>query len=216
MRIHFTTNAGQVASALDRTGKQARYASAKAINATVLDIQREQIQQQRSKFTVRRPGWMDKAVKITPFANKSSLTAVVRIDPPGNSDSALTQHEEGGTKRPRGKSLAIPDGARKNKAGIVTAGNRPRALQFVAHGTSGRVMKGDKRTVMIRDASGRGTIFRRKGKGKRSELVKVFNLVPQGRLIRRLGFVANATRTAEAKYVGHFQREYAKALATAK
>ncbi|HWK90243.1 MAG TPA: hypothetical protein VNP72_09615, partial [Longimicrobium sp.] len=149
MNVDVRTNAPQVARAMRENARQAAFALSRAINETAKDFQQAQREHQRSAFTVRRPAFVDNAVKIKPFATKSSLTARISIDPPGGRARAdiLTQHEHGGIKRPRGKSIAIPKEVGTNKAGIVTKGQRPRVLDFKQHG-SGNVMKGAKRTIL--------------------------------------------------------------------
>lgn len=192
---------------------QAAFAISRAINTTALGAQAAQVKHQRDVFTVRRADFVDRAVKIKPFATKRSLVAVLSIDPPGGQARAdiLTKFEEGTPKVPRGPRLAVPDGARRGKTGGVEPSLRPRALNFQPYGASGRVMRGDKRTVLIRLPGGRGGIYQRRGVGKRSTLFRLFVFTPRAKTPRVLDF----EKTIEASVRANFKRNFEIALAEA-
>lgn len=199
---------------------QIPYATAKAINATALDFQRVQRRHQEEIFTIRRKQFFDRAVKISTFARKDSPTAVVGIDPPGGQSRAdvITQHEEGGTKLPEGKSLTIPDAAKRTQGGggIIRKRDRPRAYDFKRVSTRGatEVMKGNRRTFLIRNADGSGVIRQRTGPGEFGTFkgtVVLFRLTPKGAIEPVLDFYENAEKTVDDVFGDHFVREFYKA-----
>jgi hypothetical protein len=202
--------------------RQLPFATAKAINTTAETFQKAQRAHQRQVFTVRRPAFVDKAVKIKPFARKGSPFAVVRIDPPGGKDRAdvLTQHEEGGSKLPAGRSLTVPELARRTKTGVIGKAQRPRAFGFELSGkkplfAGDQVFVGKHNTLLIRKPGGKGVIIqgtRRKG-GKRKVL---YILTPRARLKPQLEFTDNATRIVKRDFARNLRVEWLAAMRTAR
>lgn len=198
---------------------QIPFATSKAINATALDFQKAQREHQHDVFTIRRKTFVDRAVKIKPFATKQKPVATVSVDPPGGKARAdiLTQHEEGGTKTPKGTSLAVPAEARRTKTGIIRKRDRPRAYDFKRVKTKGRieVYRGNRRTYMIRRPDGSGMIRRRIGKGKHGThqgTIPLFRLTPKGEIKPTLDFTDNARRTVDDRFATNWEREFGKAI----
>ena len=196
---------------LGQFSKQMPFAISTAINETLKDGQRAQRAHQRSTFTVRRPQFVDKAVKIKPFANKRTLEGSMLIDPPGGQARAdiLAKFESGGRKQPKRKHIAIPVGARKSRAGIVTRANRPKALNLTR---KGKAVRGDKRTYVVPNVG----IFQRKGKGKRSKSKMLYAFKGSVPIPRNLRFIRNFERIVERRFDGHMIAALNKAIATAK
>ena len=146
--LRVESNIGIVRALITEIGKQLPFGIMLAINDTLKDAQKLQRTYQRGIFTVRRPLFVDRAVKIKPFATKRTLEGRMSIDPPGGRSrrDILTKFESGGRKQSRrGRHVAIPIGARRTKAGIVQRGQRPKALGLVRRGRGAR---GKRRTFV--------------------------------------------------------------------
>lgn len=145
---------------------QMPYAMSLAINETAKQAQGKQRAGMYARFTVRRQSWVERSIKIGTFAKKTSLQADVRVETPGDPSRSdiLTQHEDGGTKTPKGQHLAIPDDVRKSETQVIPRNKRPRAFNFKPAGGSSRVFIGDARTFMIKNPDGTGGIYQRTGR----------------------------------------------------
>ena len=150
MRIDVDINAGEVARSLRFLFRdQVPFATSLAINQTARGIQTEQRAGMRQRFTIRR-AYVLQGVKFSKFSTKRDLEAIVEIDPTRN---FLFKFEEGGTVRPRGTRLAVPDEVRRGKTGVVSRVMRPRRLEFERWGSGPRaeVHRGKKRTFVGRN-----------------------------------------------------------------
>lgn len=207
-----SSNIDIVAATLDGTGRQLPFAMKNAINDTAKDVKKAQTARIQHVFTVRRRTFAIRAVKINPFARKDRLEAKLQIEPPGGEARAdiFAKFEKGGTKRPRGQHLAIPQGARRGKSGIVTRSNRPKAFGLKRQG---RTVRGRKRTFVIPNVG----IFQRVGRGRgRSTVRPLYSFHRQAPIDRRLRFVATAKKIVPRVFPGHFKTEFARALRTAR
>lgn len=216
MRMAFLVNAREFSADVDRAGKQLKFALSVGINETTKAAQKAQREAMAQNFTVRRKPWVDRSVKISKFAKKTDLEAELRIQAPGDPSRSdiLTQHEKGGTKTPRGRSIAVPVEVRRGKTGVVSKGMRPRALNFEPVGPN--VMKGDKRTFLIRKPGGRGVILQRVGSGARAAMRVLFAFLPRAPLKPRLKFEETVVRTVRAEAPKQFRAALAKAMRTAR
>lgn len=194
---------------------QIPYATATAINSTAVEGQKDQRRHQRRVFDVRRPTWVDRAVKIKPFANKRRLYADIAIDAPGGRSDILAKFEEGGRKRPRGESIAIPQEARRTKAGVVSRSQRPRAFKFRASKKGGALI-GEKRTMLIRDQSGRGVIVQRVGRGRHVTKRVLYALEPVVPIKPVLGLQRNIFAAVRRSFGYHFRGAFERAVRTAR
>jgi hypothetical protein len=114
----------------------------------------------------------------------------------------LALHETGGTKRATGGRVAVPYGARKSKFDIVTRARRPR-----------RVLS--KKAFIITMKDGLDAIFERFGRA-RGDIRLLYILQPSAHIRPDLNF-AKFTTAEAGKIIGAiFEREFQKALATAK
>lgn len=216
MRIGVRTNLAQVRRDVRAFREdQVPFATSKALNELAKLFQRKQTDAILEDFTVRDRTFMRRAVKIKPFARKRSLFAQVQIEPPGGARTAdiLAKFERGGTKRPQGSRLAIPQEVRRTKTGKIRTNLRPSKLNLKS--VSGQLSEGDQRTFSIRRSGGRGGIFQRVGRGARSKVRLLYAFIPRARIRPRLGFIKRAKSVAK-EFGPLFDRAYRAALRTAK
>ncbi len=222
--IRVTVKLSSALRSLDQVRqKQIPFATAKALNETALNVQKAERAQLEQGFKLRRRDWAFRNIKINrgDFATKSRLRAIVRIESPGGGarSDILGKFEDGGIKRPRmGSRIAIPGEVQRTKTGIVSKGLRPSALNFRPVGGNSRsnVMKGDKRTFLIRKPGGRGVILQRTGRGKRAGVRVLFFFRPSVRIDRRLRFHDTAVKTVQDTFNRNFGRAFAEAIRTAR
>jgi len=143
--------------------RQAPFALATGINDTLKLAQQRERAHLRESMTIRRPVFIDRSIKVSPFATKATLTGVIQIDP---ARDVLSKFEGGGEKRPlRGASLAVPVAVKRNKSDVIIASMRVRALQLRPYRTNAGVvrLRGLKRTFTVKRAGG-GLILQRVGR----------------------------------------------------
>lgn len=211
---------------------QLPFATATAINRTALAIQRKQRDHMRGAFEIRNEMFLRHGVRLKPFAKKrdglDGMHATIAISSPGGGGRAdmWTQHEDGGTKRPRGKSLAIPGEVKRTARGAVRKSNRPRRLidrlqmkpvgrsrVFARKGTG--VWVGKRGTFMIRRSGGTGGIFQRTGPG-RGDYRTLYTFSPTAELRPKLGFMDGAVAVYRAEYAKQFEAAFDRAIRTAR
>lgn len=206
--------------------RQVPFAMSLALNRTAEEIQTAQRGELRSNFTIRRP-WVEQGVKIARQnrSTKEKLSVSIEIDP---SRSFLTKFEAGGTKTPRGRSITVPHGAKRNKSDVIQKGERPRSFQFVQAASSLKtrttIYKGLKRTFMIQRPDGSGLILRRmgrRGKGPahsmRDPRLKVlYILTPSAQLKPSLEFYSTGRRIAGERFMVNMNGFLAHAISTAR
>jgi hypothetical protein len=221
---------------LDMHRRQIPFATATAINETAKQFQIFQRRHMHGTFKVRRANWVDQSVKITHFAKKQpgrQYAEIAIVSPGGGQRSdILAKFEEGGMKRPRGRSIAVPDSVKRTKADVVSKANRPKAFHFKLHGKGSKatVYRGDKRTFMIQRPDGSGAIYQRFGsKIKRTLLGGIagrtrrsrdtatrtlYSLTPDALIDRRLKFVVNARGVVRDVWAREFNKAFGNAVAT--
>lgn len=196
--------------------RQIPFALAKAVNATALDVQKAERRQLRRVFTLRRPEWADRSIKIVKFAKKSDPSATIGIHPPGGDSRAdiLDKFEDQSQKLPRSGTIAIPVtgiGIRRGGTGVIAASQRPRAIA-------------DRKDVFIlrkkMGAVGEGLILQRirfgRGKNRRQSNVVLYYLVRRARLNPNLEFVPTARETIKATWPSHMLSEFDHAVRTSR
>jgi hypothetical protein len=205
---------------------QIPFALSRALNLTANNIQSAVIAQLGDRFTLPRPVFMSRLVKIEnrDRATKRKLSVIVGIQ--GPRAEILAQHEDGGAKLPSGRSLAVPVNVRRNKYDIITRGNRPRGFAFerqqLGTETGVEIYRGRGRSFMVRYPSGRGWIFKRvgrRGTGRWGELFTgtsvLYHLQPKVQLDARLGFKNTAEQVMRAKMNANFEIALEEAMRTA-
>jgi hypothetical protein len=198
----------------DLAKKQVPFALARTLNNVLIDAQSETIRTVRRGFVVRREDFLRRTVKMVQFASKNAPTAVLAITGPGG--DIYAKHEAGGRKLPRGRSLALPQQARRTKRDIISKANRPAAFGLQPHGTSGRVLRGAKRTFAIRNADGTGALFQRTGRGKRSLVRTLYTFTPSAGISARRFFGPTVVDAFETRFDRHFEINFAAAMRSAR
>jgi len=195
--------------------RQIPYAASRALNDVVLAGQDDQRQGMRQRFRVKRPGFLDRSVKITHFSKKtdSPISTTLIIDPnPNNRGPLWDKFEPGGAKTPtRGQSIAVPITV-VARGGIVPDGMRPKQLNLHA---SGRRVIGDKRTFLL-EYNGRRGIFQRTGRGAGAVRL-LYWLTPSVPIPATLEF--NKTLTPQMLrelFALNFEARFAEAMRTAR
>lgn len=208
---------------LDDFGKrQLPYATALALNSVGYAFQSEEQEHQLPRrFTLRRERFIKQGIYFpreqrADYRRGGELAAMVSLEPRRD---FLAKYEQGGWKAPRSAHrLAIPIDARTTKAGVVSAGDRIGALGFRLHGRGpkGTVGRGLKRTFSIRLPDGRGYIFRRVGRGRRSQLRLLYLFRPRVAIPASFGFYSTAETIARARFVQSFTEGFERAMRTAR
>lgn len=208
--------------------RQLPFAASKMLNALALDVQAAERAHLRDIFTLRRPQWADRSIKITHFAKKTELWATVAVSPPGapQKSDILGKFEDQTEKTPAqgGRSIVIPTADTKRTAGgIISRGMRPRALHFQrAKNSTGRgqytVFVGDRETVLLQRPDGSGLIVQKNGPhkaGTRDGTV-LYVLRPSVRIRPELHFKAIGERVVLARTAERWDEAAALALSTAR
>lgn len=237
IRVHFES-AGLERTLLQLYSDQIPFATAVAVNEAAKAFQVYQRRHMHGAFKVRRQSWVDRNVKITHFAKKQEgrRYAEIAIVSPGSGSRSdiLAKFEVRTTKRPRGRSIVVPNTVKRTKSDIVSKANRPKAFDFKLHGKGGKatVYRGDKRTFMIQRADGSGGIYQRYGKklarthkggiagrprrSRDTTTRLLYSLTPDAQLDDRLKFKVNAHATVKKVWATEFQKAFSRAVSTAK
>lgn len=211
--IDLEYNDGPVEQLVKTLDDQLPFAASRAINFTLNDIQTAERDEITQHFTLRRPDFILRSVKINPEdrATKRNLIGTIRIDP---TRDFLAKFEDGGTKvAAAGHELAVPEPIIAGQRVIPTR-LRPKNLQLqVSRTGSGKVQfKGLERTFMVEKSMFSGGILQRTGRG----VLVLFWFQRAVRLPPSLQFRQTATRITNERIEFNFQRALAEALATAR
>ena len=104
--------------------KQIPFALAGGLTATAFDAQRAVKKNLRRKYILRNK-WTEKGVRVIK-ANKRTLTSVVFFAK--SQERYMSKQQFGGTIRPSGQHLAVPQRIRKTKRKRITPAKRPRRV----------------------------------------------------------------------------------------
>jgi len=210
--------------------RQFPFATYKAINRTILEMQRYQRYHQRRVFEIRKKQYWDQSVKILQFAKVSDLTGVMGIDPKGKVPKfdIWRRQEYGGRREPTfgRKRLAIPPqeesqfspvGLQRLASGLIPARMRPSKL---------------KRTFLVPFKDGKFGVFQRLGRrqkgftktapGQRFGLkddpnVQLMWILHESAEIEPVyEFFGNAKKTYDSKWNRYFNEELVRAFRTAR
>lgn len=203
--------------------RQIPFSMSQALNQTAQQFQTEERNTMEGRFTLRRRTWALQSVKITQFAKKEQLEAVVAISPPGAPQRAdiLSKFEDGGRKRSKtGGSVAVPDDQAFSHARVIPQGKRPKAFQFKAHRTfSGKVQfKGEQRTFIVEKSTFERGIFQRvsKSRGGRGGLRLLYWFTRSVRIPADLRFHATAQAVFKRRFNANFNAALAKNIREAR
>lgn len=184
----------------DVARRQMPYAVSVAINDVLKDIKRNSEKRLRRQLDRPTPFTL-KAFGIR-YANKRSLTGTVFVK--DAQTKYLKWAEDGGSRKPKGRAIAVPVKQRLNKYGNMPKGALKRAIA--------------KPTVFTGAPKGRPGapgVYQRLGKDN-SKLKLLASFEPVARYKPRLGFKTGARRTAKARLPGALYRALTKAIANAR
>lgn len=179
--------------------KQITFGSALGLTNTAKEGQTAVQKSLGDTFTLRG-NWFAQSskfgIRVKP-AKKDNLKAEVTT-----AADWLKIHETGGIKAGQGgHRLAIPtDNVRRNKRLIIPRAQRPKALK-------------DKRTFVLQTKNG-AVLFQRKGKGKNSKIVALYNLEPKARIPKRSTFFEPIREVVRKRLSVNIRDGIRKAFAT--
>jgi hypothetical protein len=218
LTIQLTNVDWTIALLTDIEKKQVPFALALGTNRTIEEAQAAIQAHEQKTYTIRRD-WVIKGIKIdnADRATKDSPKATVHLDP---ARGFMSKFEEGDTKLPTGKSIAIPIGAKRSKSDIIQKSQRPKSFHFSRGYSSIRtgatIWRGDNRTWLLQRPDGTGTIFQRTGRGKRSSLKLLYILRPKAKTPANLAFYEVGEAVVRERYAINVQGFLQYALRTAK
>jgi len=186
LEINVESNISALTKAMDAFGKdQLPFAMAGALTATAFIVRNTIVKDTFPRsFDVKNKRFAGAAFRVDK-ANKRKLEARVfdRLD-----KEYLAMQESGGTKRPRGNSIAIPtDEIRVTGRGVAKA-RRPRQL-----------LQSGKRAFRTRSRTGQEIIAQRRGK-KRYPLRTLYILEPRANIKPRFPFYTVAIVSAQKAF----------------
>lgn len=120
-----TRDLARMASSLEKSQGQMRFASSKALNTLAFDIRDTVRASMPRNFTIRR-GWVVNQIQVKQRATKTDLEAIVGTSQPGK---FLAKHEEPTTRTALGRYVAIPTRAvKRTKTAQIRKSDRPASL----------------------------------------------------------------------------------------
>lgn len=180
---------------------QLPFATARALTWTARDAQGDMRQRLPGVFTLRN-NFVRGSIRFT-AARKNNLSAEVgSLRQPhqggGNTDF-LELHETSGTKRPRGRHVAVPMSVRRTKRGIIKKAERPKAL----------IGQPDifKKTYK----TGAQGILRRP-KNRREKPTLLYLLLPSAPIEEAFGLEKTVQKTVQNRFDRNFYRSLAEAV----
>ena len=192
-----SSNAKAFGKHLGKVRRQVPFATANAINDTAFDGRKRTVGPVWSAaFTVRDRRFPSVAFRVQK-ANKRNLVAVV-FDRLGR--ASLQLHARGGTKKPKGRHLAVPTSKVRRGARGVTKSKRPEAL------------RGKPKFFRTMGKRGKPVIYERQRRG-----LKLLYVMPRAvRLRRRFRFEKEMQATVRRQLPRHFNRRLIQAVRTAR
>jgi hypothetical protein len=180
--------------------RQLPFAEALALTRTAQAAQKDIRDGLGERFTLRS-AFIERNVRIEPASKRTLQSAVLWRGPAGSRfGEALARQETGGTKRPRGRTLALPRDVKRGKSGAIPKAQRPRQIL-------------QRKNVFLTAAQGGAVILRRVTKSGPLRLLFFLSDQP-ARIQARFEFRATAAATARRVFRKEFGRAFAKALAT--
>ncbi|ABF42188.1 hypothetical protein Acid345_3187 [Candidatus Koribacter versatilis Ellin345] len=172
-----------------------------------------------AKFTLRQPSFLKKGVRVT-AATKQNLFSVVE-----DIDKFMQLQEEGGTKLPFGKYLAIPivGGARRSQRALIATSDMPSALMangaWIEWTNGGRVgvmfirkVKQARRSSRKDKATGERQV---KAGPQYAQITPMYVLVPRATVKARYQFVHNVLDVVSRVWRGRWDEAFKQAVRTA-
>lgn len=177
--------------------QQFRFAVAKALTNTAVEVQKEVRKNMPGRFTLRRQ-WVVNGILVE-RATKDSLTATVY-----SRDKFMGLQEVGGPKSPLHQYLALPTSmVRRTKTDVISKADRPKNL-------------GDKVEV-IEFEGHKWLALKRARKGANNQRLRLlYLLVPRAQLQKRLGLGEDAQKVAKLRFSQNLKDAMEFALRTAR
>ena len=206
--IQFNVTVTRSGPTLGVVAKQTPFALANAINRTLEEGQVAMRAQLPREFTIRRPDFINRLVKIENADRARKDRLVGRMGIQGNRADILTKFETGGVKLPiRGKSLALPIDAKRNKYDIVPTGKRPGKLLGKAK---------QNRVFILQAKNGERLLMQRYGRKGSSQLRVLFDFKPEVMLKAQLNFYRTVLPVVEQQMPVNFYNYLHLAIRSAK
>ncbi len=225
MRINVSFDTSALKAKTDREIKRLAYNTAQALNETAKSVQLAERANLDRKFTIRKPTFMYRLIKIFKFASARQGRPFVEIGVDSLKQRVLLSFfEKGGIKQPaKGKSVGVPvtgEAARPTFRQSVIPQLQIGKLRFRGRKTkSGKIQwKGLYRTFIIplgnyagRNRKGQGQIpgpgiLQRTAEGIR----RIYLFVRRPKLQEVLNFTETAIKTIEKEWPEQFRRAYRK------
>lgn len=221
--VNVTINKADVKRFGDLATDQLPFATARALTWTAKQAQ-EDVRASLPKNFILRNTYLKSTIRYTP-ATKSFQQSEV-----GSTAKFIPLHEPGGTKRPKGKHLAVPVSVKGNAKDKISKRDRPKALlsggtYTSTRGRSNRIFKIDESTpARYRHGMDYG-IYADHGsaihKGKRKKakgigLTMLYRLIPVGDIDARLGLRETTQDVVDKHFFPLFSKSMASAIATKK
>lgn len=245
MTINFTLDVSTFVKDMDEFSlRQVPYALQLGLNDTALDFQQAERERIASSFTLRKPAWVLKTVKIGrgDFATKEKLNVTVSMGQGSASPEAakaeglLAKFEEPGQKESLDPTfpIAVPTvNLRPSFAELVPKSMFPKALRLVERRTPSGVLgpkqhvtrrgvvqiKGLRRTFVLDPTTMYGVsswaVYQRFGSA-RGDIRMLWRYKTHVRIPPLLAFFDTAKRIAAERFPERFAAAFAKAMRTAR
>jgi hypothetical protein len=219
MQVDVQHNLPWLERRLSRIRRQIPFATSKAINETAKDSQKYQRAYQLRAFDVTRRTFMERSVKIKPFAKKRSLWARIQIEPPGGKKRAdvIAKFEKGGRKTAKsGQHVAVPiAGPRLTRRTRARPNIPSRYGPFEPRKGQPTVLEGKKRTFVVTRGSKAG-VYQRIGRARKGKFRLLYTFKQSVTIDRRLNFIRNIKRIVNQRWDRNFSRAFRQAMRTAR
>ena len=173
-----------------------RFAAARAVTRTAVEVQSEIRRNMPGRFTIRRQ-WVVKGI-VVDRATKQDLTATVR-----SRDKFMGIQEVGGPKSPLRQYLAVPTRlVRRTKTDMIAKSDRPKNL-------------GDRAAVV--EYAGRKWLALKKARRTSGGALRLlYLLVPRANIRERLGLRRDGMRVARERFLQNLRDSLAAAVASSR
>ena len=202
MHINMKSNISTVSKAIDAFGKrQMPFATSQALNSTAFAVRKQIVERTYPQsFTVRNKRFASTMFRVGK-ANKRKLVATV-FDRLGR--DYMVDQAEGGTKRPRGNSIAIPTrNVKRLASGKVSKAKQPRNL-----------LNGNAYKTKLRN--GQEVIAQETGRGATRKQKVLYILEQSATIPKRFRFYEDGQRIAQRDFTKNFAKAFREAKRTAR
>lgn len=177
--------------------QQLRFATAKALTQTAVQVQQEVRKNMPSRFQLRRQ-WVVQGIRVD-RATKQNLVATVY-----SRDKFMGLQEAGGNKSPLRNYLAIPTSmVRRTPSEIVRQSDKPKAL-------------GDK-VEIVTFRGEKYLALKKPRKGANGQRLRfLYLLVPRAKLEKRLGLEKDGNMVVRRNFAANLQQALDEAVKTAR